>query len=100
MNMIARYFIMALAGVLMAGQLQAQEEDFFIPRQMQQAYDQGTRSYTGEPGENYFQNTADYDIDVRFEPESGLLEGEQTIVYRNNSPETLKHIVMRVFMNI
>mgnify|MGYP006288272953 CR=1 FL=1 len=98
--MIVRYFIMALAGVLLAGQLQAQEEDFFIPREVQKAYDQGTRSYTGEPGENYFQNTADYDIDARFEPESGLLEGEQTIIYRNNSPDTLKHIVMRVFMNI
>lgn len=98
--MFVRYFIVALAGVLFAGQLQAQEEDFFIPRELQKAYQQGTRSYSGAPGENYFQNTADYDIDARFEPESGKLQGEQTIAYRNNSPDTLKHLVMRVFMNI
>jgi len=98
--MFIRYFVLALAGMLLSSQLQAQEKDFFIPRELQKAYQQGTRSYTGEPGEKYFQNTASYDIDARFEPESGVLEGEQTIVYRNNSPDTLKHLVLRVFMNI
>ena len=98
--MIVRYFVVALAGVLFAGGLQSQEKDFFIPRELQKAYQQGTRSYTGVPGGNYFQNTADYDIDARFEPKSGELRGEQTIAYRNNSPDTLKNLVMRVFMNI
>jgi len=98
--MYVRYLILALVAMLFAGQLPAQEEDFFIPRELQKAYQQGTRSFSGEPGENYFQNTADYDIDARFEPESGVLHGEQTIVYRNNSPDTLKHLVLRVFMNI
>ncbi|MBS3807657.1 MAG: M1 family metallopeptidase [Bacteroidales bacterium] len=98
--MIVRYFVVALAGVLFAGGLQAQEKDFFLPRELQKAYQQETRSYTGVPGENYFQNTADYDIDARFEPESGELRGEQIIAYRNNSPDTLKNLVMRVFMNI
>lgn len=98
--MSVRYLIIVVAGMLIAGQLQAQKKDLFMSRELQQAYQNDSRSFTGAPGENYFQNTADYSIDARFEPESGVLRGEQTIVYKNNSPDTLNRLVLRVLMNI
>jgi len=89
-----------MAGVLAFSTMQAQKSDLYMSRELKNAYEAGTRSYTGAPGENYFQNAADYDIQARFNPETGVLEGEETIQYRNNSPDTLEHMVLRVYMNI
>jgi hypothetical protein len=85
--------------MLSAGSLLSQQGDLFIPREIQQAYENGTRSYSGKPGENYFQNHADYDIDAEFHPKTGRLEGSEQITYHNNSPDTLKYIALRLYMN-
>ncbi|MFP4621345.1 MAG: M1 family metallopeptidase [Bacteroidales bacterium] len=92
--------LFVIMSALTLGNLQAQTSDLFMPKELQDAYEAGTRSYTGVPGENYFQNTASYDIDARFDPETGVLEGEETIQYQNNSPDTLDYIVLRVYMNL
>lgn len=78
----------------------AQSRDLYMPRELQEAYEEGTRSFSGKPGPAYFQNTAQYHIEARFQPESGVLEGREDILYQNNSPDTLENIVMRVFMNL
>ncbi len=71
-----------------------------IPRNIQRAYDQGTRSMDGEPGPNYWQNTADYVINVSFSPETRLISGEEQIVYVNNSPDTLHQILFKLYPNL
>jgi hypothetical protein len=53
----------------------------------------------GRPGASYWQNRTDYDINVRFDPLSGLLEGTETIDYFNNSPDTLRRLVLNVIPN-
>ncbi|MGM0529938.1 MAG: hypothetical protein ACQER7_01145, partial [Bacteroidota bacterium] len=92
------FFILIL--IFSCGHIRAQKSDLFMPNELQQAYKAETRSYTGAPGKHYFQNTASYDIDARFDPETGVLEGEETIRYYNNSPDTLEHMVIRVYMNL
>ena len=76
----------------------AQKE--FIPRNIQDAYNKGTRSYDGSPGQNYWQNSSDYNIKADFEPHKRLLTGSEQIIYHNNSPDTLTQIVIRLYQNI
>lgn len=71
-----------------------------VATNLKATYDKGTRSMDGKPGANYWQNTANYDITVSFDPASRLLNGTQTITYFNNSPDTLKEIVFKLYPNI
>lgn len=60
----------------------------------------GIRSTSGAPGENYWQNHADYNIDVELVPESRTVKGSETILYFNESPDTLKEIVLALYQNV
>jgi hypothetical protein len=71
-----------------------------IPRNIQKAFDKGTRSMSGTPGKNYWQNHAAYDIAVNFQPSTRLLSGTEEINYINNSPDTLKQIIFKLYPNI
>ncbi len=71
-----------------------------IPRNIQEAYNKNTRSTTGNPGKNYWQNTANYVINVHFYPGSRQLNGTVTIDYTNNSTDTLKEIWFKLYPNI
>ncbi|HKK09625.1 MAG TPA: M1 family metallopeptidase [Bacteroidales bacterium] len=72
----------------------------FIPGELQNAYENETRSEDGKSGKNYFQNAADYDMVVDFDPATGELHGEATITYHNNSPDSLRQLVFRNYMNV
>ena len=78
--------------------LQAQE--LYIPRDIQQAYKKGTRSMDGKPGKNYWQNHGRYNINITATPPERKIKGSETIMYINNSPDTLKSPVIKLFLNI
>ncbi len=69
------------------------------PRNIQKTYDKGTRSITGAPGKNYWQNSADYSIHVNFFPATRLLSGNEDIVYTNNGPDALRQIWFKLYPN-
>lgn len=71
-----------------------------LPRDVQKLYDYGTRSADGRPGKNYWQNTADYNITVTYDPISRLVSGSEEIRYINNSPDALNEIVFKVYPNL
>jgi hypothetical protein len=77
-------------------QLSAQE---YIPYEVIKAIRKGTRTINGIPGEAYFQNHASYSIQVKFDPYSGKLSGKAEIEYFNESPDSLRKIVMRLYQN-
>lgn len=58
------------------------------------------RSAAGEPGEHYWQQRADYDIEVRLDEEKRRLDAAETITYYNNSPYTLKYVWIQLDQNI
>jgi len=64
------------------------------------AYQNGTRSLSGVPGLNYWQNNARYQINVELNVADNLLVGEEKVTYFNNSPDTLKRLVIRLYPNI
>ncbi|HEY9194691.1 MAG TPA: peptidase, partial [Mucilaginibacter sp.] len=67
---------------------------------IQKTYTKGTRTKSGEPGKNYWQNTASYSIKVNFNPKTRLLSGTAGIDYVNNSPDTLKKITFKLYPNL
>lgn len=71
-----------------------------IPLNIKKAYVQGTRSVTGTPGPNYWQNHSKYKIETELLAGSSDLHGKETIVYFNNSPDTLNKIVLRLYPDI
>ena len=71
-----------------------------VPRNLQATYTKGTRSPSGQPGPNYWQNTADYDLNVTFNPVTRRVAGTVEITYQNNSPDTLKQLWFKLYPNI
>ncbi|MBK6929425.1 MAG: M1 family metallopeptidase [Saprospirales bacterium] len=72
------------------------QTDLFFPRNLQKAYDKGTRSADGKPGPKYWQNRAAYVIQASLEPKKHLLSGQATITYVNNSPDSLTIIRLKL----
>ena len=58
------------------------------------------RTAAGRPGPGYWQQRADYHIDVTLDPATSLLSGTETITYHNNSPDSLPYIWLQVEQNI
>ncbi|MEP6928311.1 MAG: M1 family metallopeptidase [Ginsengibacter sp.] len=75
-------------------------QQLFTTTQVNDAYKHGTRAMSGKPGKNYWQNEGDYNIHVTFDPSSNLLSGNELITYYNNSPDTLKQIVIRLYPDL
>ena len=71
-----------------------------IPLNIKKTFDKGTRSMNGKPGKNYWQNGAVYNINVNFDPATRVIKGTVMINYTNNSPDTLKEIVFKLYPNI
>ncbi|HEY9047114.1 MAG TPA: M1 family metallopeptidase [Ohtaekwangia sp.] len=58
------------------------------------------RSATGEPGPAYWQNRADYKIDVSLDDKTEIITGTETITYSNNSPNTLSFLWIQMDQNV
>lgn len=71
-----------------------------IPLNIKSAYEKNTRSSSGKPGIKYWQNSADYTINVTYDPDSRYLSGTEEINYINNSPDTLTEIIFKLYPNI
>lgn len=76
------------------------QDQLLIPREMQQAYKNGTRSKDGKPGPNYWHNTVDYNIKASIDPSTRAIEGTAGITYYNNSPDELTVIVVRLYNDV
>ena len=71
-----------------------------VARNIQAAYQKGTRSPDGKPGKVYWQNKADYTLRINFNPETRLVSGTVDINYVNNSPDTLRQIWFKLYPNL
>ncbi|TKG97031.1 hypothetical protein EYV94_00980 [Puteibacter caeruleilacunae] len=76
------------------------QNTLFTPLEFEKAYQNKTRSYDGNPGVNYWQNSADFDIEAEIIPEKSLLRGKESIVYFNNSPDTLFYLVIQLYQDM
>lgn len=95
---MARLFITACIFCMLVQPLFSQS--LYMPRDIQAAYKKGTRSADGKPGKNYWQNRGRYSINITAAPPSRTIQGTEDISYTNNSPDTLRNMVIKLFMNI
>jgi len=71
-----------------------------VPAAFDAAVEAGTRTRTGEPGPNYWTNTATYDLDATLDPSTAMLDGTAAIEYVNNSPDSLHHLEVHLRQNV
>ncbi|BAV09448.1 hypothetical protein SAMN05421788_101883 [Filimonas lacunae] len=91
-----------LSGCLAAGLLTAtvQAQELYKPRNIQNAYNAGTRAANGAPGKKYWQNKGKYDISLTVNPPNKTIYGSENIDYINNSPDTLYSLAIRLICNL
>ena len=58
------------------------------------------RSGSGAPGPDYWQQAADYQIDVTLNPEQHRISGTETITYTNNAPQALDFLWVQLDQNL
>ncbi|MDX2361171.1 MAG: M1 family metallopeptidase [Crocinitomicaceae bacterium] len=58
------------------------------------------RNAAGAPGHNYYQQQADYKINVTIDDVTQVLTGEETITYTNNSPDNLEYLWIQLDQNV
>ncbi|MCA0430246.1 MAG: M1 family metallopeptidase [Bacteroidetes bacterium] len=57
------------------------------------------RTASGSPGAKYWQQQADYDIDVKLDEKNLSIIGTETVTYHNNAPESLSYLWLQLDEN-
>ncbi|WP_369769724.1 M1 family metallopeptidase [Flavobacterium sp. WC2416] len=57
------------------------------------------RNAAGAPGPSYYQQQADYKIDIELDDKNAKLMGSETITYFNNSPDNLDYLWVQLDQN-
>lgn len=86
--------------LLIAMGLQLPAQSVPAPANLHASYEKGVRSTDGKPGPAYWQNRADYQMNIQFDPNTRLLEGKGQIIYKNNSPEKLNRLIIRLYPDL
>ena len=58
------------------------------------------RNAAGAPGYNYYQQQADYKMNISIDDETQVLSGDETITYTNNSPDQLSYLWLQLDQNL
>ncbi|APS39053.1 M1 family metallopeptidase [Salegentibacter sp. T436] len=58
------------------------------------------RTGAGAPGEAYYQNQADYKMDIVLDDKNTRLDGEAEVTYYNNSPDKLEYLWVQLDQNV
>lgn len=75
-------------------------QELYMPRNIKEAYAKETRSMDGKPGKKYWQNHGKYTMDITVNATTKVVSGSETIVYENNSNDTLRNVVIRFVNNL
>ena len=57
------------------------------------------RTASGAPGPAYYQQQADYKIDIELDDKNSSIKGSEVITYYNNSPDTLEYLWVQLDQN-
>jgi len=99
-KVLTRSVLVTFIFILLLSNESLSQGSLYMPLNIKKAYDNGTRSYDGKPGPNYWQNRSDYKIEVSVEPETRMLSGKETITYYNYSPKALEQVVINLYQDI
>lgn len=82
---------LAIAHDPLSGQFDSIEELLPTPNRI--------RTASGRPGEEYWQQQADYQIQVKLDEDKHQITGSETITYHNNSPDSLSYLWLQLDAN-
>lgn len=92
--------ICVFSGVSVAAQSKSKPGDKF--RQLEEILPTPNeyRTASGAPGHRYWQQRADYSIDIELDDVGQRLTGRETITYYNNSPDPLNYLWLQLDQNL
>lgn len=96
--LVLRFFFL-LAGVFPVWAGAQVTDPTFLPLSGELPSPSETRLGSGAPGPAYWQQKADYDIQVTLDEGKRTLSGRETITYHNFSPHTLSYIWVQLDQN-
>ena len=96
---IASLCLFALLGKIHESRAQSGEAAF---RQLEEQLPtpNAYRSASGAPGARYWQQRADYEIDVELDDEKQRIIGSERITYYNHSPDSLRYLWLQLDANL
>ena len=108
MKKIIYYFLSAMfvtaGAVAQNNDEQQQKKGHTNTNKFKQLYDEFStpnmyRAASGAPGVAYYQQQADYKMDLVLDDKNAKLSGFETITYTNNSPDVLKYLWVQLEQN-
>ena len=96
------YYLFLTAILVLANQAFAQERAHEKFKQLYEELPTPNQYHNaaGAPGHEYWQQKADYNINVRIDDEKQRIYGEETITYYNNSPDALNNLWLQLDQNV
>ena len=100
--------ILCIALIVSSGNMFAQQEEQKSGKtntnKFRQLYDEFStpnmfRTGSGAPGPAYYQQQADYVIDIELDEKNKRIHGFETITYTNNSPDALNYLWIQLDQN-
>ena len=86
--------------VLLANTAFGQDNNKFKQLKEELATPNVYRTASGAPGHGYYQQKADYQIKVTLNDDKQTIDGEETIMYTNNSPDQLSYLWLQLDQNM
>jgi len=108
MNKFNRCLVACLflfSGIMVAQEVKEREPGHYNQSKFKQLYEEFAtpntyRSASGAPGPDYYQQQADYVMDIEIDDENAKLYGRETITYTNNSPDDLEYLWVQLDQNV
>ena len=101
------YFIIFLifAPQLISQEVEEKQEGHINNNKFRQLYQEFSspniyRAASGAPGPSYYQQQADYNINVELDDKNKMIYGDETITYTNNSPQKLDYLWVQLDQNV
>ncbi|QLG44318.1 M1 family metallopeptidase [Costertonia aggregata] len=98
-------FVFAVAVSAQEGEQKEKEPGHVNQSKFKQLYEEFAtpntyRSASGAPGPDYYQQQADYKMDIELDDKNAKIYGEETITYTNNSPDDLEFLWVQLDQNV
>ncbi|WP_455170176.1 M1 family metallopeptidase [Aegicerativicinus sediminis] len=97
--------VIALLSVFMIFGQTSRQQGHKNENKFKQLYDEFAtpnlfRTGSGAPGPGYYQQKADYNMDITLDDDKAIIRGFETITYTNNSPDPLKYLWVQLDQNV
>lgn len=100
-----KYLLFLITTILFAQEAPTKQQGSYDTNKFSQNYDLYAtpnmfRTASGAPGPGYYQQKADYVMNIVLDDKNKRIYGEETVTYHNNSPDKLEYLWLQLDQNI